>query len=180
MTFNPDLHHRRSMRLRGYDYTEARAYLVTICTFERQCLFGEIINGEVNLNQNGETVCGCWNAMNAHFPYLSLDSFIVMPNHIHGIIWIVDSEWARHASPLHEQPRGPKSKSVGAIVGSFKSAVTKRINQTREKHGIPVWQRNYYEHIIRDDDDMNRIRGYIEGNPARWAEDEENPTRIKL
>jgi REP element-mobilizing transposase RayT len=100
-----------------------------------------------------------------------------MPNHIHGIIIITDYEWARHASPLPEQedfPKGPKTKSIGAIVGSFKSATTKRINKIREMACVSVWQRNYYEHVIRDETDLNSIREYIENNPTKWDEDKEN------
>jgi len=115
-----------------------------------------------------------------------LDAFVIMPNHMHGIVALVDSGTvgATHASPLPDdaspgRPRGPKRQSIAYIIGSFKSAATKRINAVRGTPGVPVWQRNYYEHIIRDDESLNHIRQYILDNPAQWALDRENPAAVQ-
>jgi len=175
---DPEKHHRRSVRLRGYDYAQPGAYFVTICTHERECLLGEIVDGEMVLNEYGHIVRACWEVIADHFPHVTLDTFVIMPNHVHGIIMIDSPVGARHASPLPSDvtpPRGPKGGSVGAIVGSFKSAVTRRINEMRGTPGMTIWQRNYYEHIIRDEDDLHDIRRYILENPLKWALDRENP-----
>lgn len=175
MTYNPETHHRRSVRLKGYDYTQAGAYFVTIVTQGRECLFGEVVDGEMVLSKWGKTVQELWDAIPVHFPNAQLDTFVVMPNHVHGIIVVAG---ARHASPLPRTtppPRGPESQSLGAIVGSFKSVVTKSINSLRGTPGISVWQRDYHEHIIRDESTLHRIREYIVNNPLQWAVDCENP-----
>ncbi|RMF88756.1 MAG: transposase [Nitrospinota bacterium] len=179
MTYNPEKPYRRSVRLPEYDYSRPGAYFVTICTQDRVCLFGQVMDGRMRLNEYGDIVRACWLAIPDHFPRTTLDEFIIMPNHVHGIIVIVDNVGATHASPLPSKPRGPKPHSIGAIVGSFKSAVTKRINETRGTPGAHVWQRNYYEHVIRDEVWLDRIREYIAGNPARWEEDENHPERIR-
>ena len=205
MKFNSEKHYhsidtsqgRRSIRLKGYDYSQPGAYFITICTANRACLFGEVVDGNMQLNPMGHIARQCWLAIPDHFPNTALDEFIIMPNHVHGIIWIVEKPnvenddandaivgathaivGATHASPLHTQPnppRGPKRQSIGAIVGSYKSAVTKRINERRNTPGATVWQRNYYEHVIRNDESLNRIRQYILENPIRWHLDRENP-----
>ena len=170
---------RRLVRLQGYDYAGLGSYFVTICTQNRGCLFGDIANGEMRLNGFGRTAKASWEEIPAHFPGVEVDTFAVMPNHVHGIIVIArptpnPTPRATRASPLRGAA-GPRRRSIGAIVGSYKSAVSKRINRSRGTAGTPVWQRNYYEHIIRDDADLNRIRQYIWDNPARWHEDPENP-----
>jgi len=167
-------HHRRSIRLKGYNYTHPGAYFITICTYKHRCLFGRVVDGEMRLNPLGQIVTNCWNEIPHHFPHAELDEFVVMPNHIHGVISIVG---ATHASPLQQThpPRGPIPGSLGAIVGSFKSAVTKRINRHRHTPGGVVWQRNYYEHIIRTELALNAIRQYIRDNPLRWHLDQYNP-----
>jgi putative transposase len=168
-------HHRRSIRLKGYDYAQVGGYFLTMIARDRTCLFGEVVAGTMVLSDLGKSVQRCWDAIPAHFSNAQLDTFMVMPNHIHGIIVIVG---ARHASPLPKgiSPRGPEPQSIGAIVGSFKSAVTKFINNQRGTPGTSVWQRNYYEHIIRDESTLERIREYIVTNPLRWAIDRENPS----
>ena len=145
--------------------------------------------GEIRLNGFGRTAKASWEEIPAHFPGVELDTFAVMPNHVHGIVVIGrhDPRATRCGSPTPSPtPRAPRASplrgaagpgrgSVGAIVGSYKSAVSKRINRSRGTAGRSVWQRNYYEHIIRDDADLNRIREYIWDNPAPWHEDPENP-----
>jgi putative transposase len=179
MKFDPQIHHRRSIRLSDYDYSQPGAYFITIVTRGRECLFGEIKDGEMQLSGMGQIAEEAWRAIPEHFPQVELGTYVVMPNHVHGIIIIrgmatnsSPSVGARHASPL--PPHGVKPKSIGAMVGSFKSAVTKRIG--RELH---TWQRNYYERIIRDDAEYNRIHLYIETNIDNWTIDEENPLQAR-
>jgi REP element-mobilizing transposase RayT len=176
--YDRERHHRRSIRLTGFDYSAPGSYHITICTHARECLFGEITNGLMQANAHGEVALTCWHSIPSHFPNVRLDAFVVMPNHIHGII-VIDGIVAEtrdveatHASPLPNVPRGPQQASIGAIVGSYKSAVTRRVNAMRGTPGWPVWQRNYYEHVIRDEDEFYRIVAYIEENPRRWADDE--------
>jgi REP element-mobilizing transposase RayT len=179
---DPRGRHRRSIRLKEYDYAQPGAYFVTIVAFRRNYLFGEIVDKEMQLNEFGSIADECWRAIPEHFPDVELGTYIVMPNHVHGIIVIHESRSsmgvrARHASPVQKpsNPRGFKRGSIGAIVASFKSAVTRRIGRERKIMG--VWQRNYYEHIIRDEKEWDRIHRYIECNPSRWAEDDQNPLK---
>ena len=182
MRFDLDRHHRRSIRLKHYNYAQTGAYFITVCTHERECVFGNVSDGEVQLNKYGEIVTACWEEIPNHFMGTELDAFVVMPNHIHGVVVIANGEKqpsktrATHASPL-QKPCGPQRKSLGAIIGSFKSASTKRVNEMRQAPGMPLWQRDYHEHVIRDENEWNRIREYIAANPARWAEDVNNPVR---
>ena len=179
MKFDPQKHHRRSIRLKNYDYSQVGAYYITIVTCQRDPLFGRIVNEEVQLSAYGRIADECWRAIPEHFPTIEVDAYVIMPNHLHGILVIHEigmatnpspSAGARHASPL--RPHGVEPGSIGAIVGSFKSAVTKRIG--REIKATSIWQRNYYEHVIRDERDLNRIREYIQSNPANWERDKEN------
>ena len=179
--YDPARHHRRSIRLKGYDYTQPGAYFITLCTHDRAHLFGEVVDGEMRLNEWGEIVRDEWFKTAQVRPYVQLrdDEFVVMPNHIHGIIWIVGDVGVgatRRVAPT--TPRGPAPQSIGAIIGQFKSAVTKRMNELRNTPGALVWQRNYYEHIIRNERALNAIRQYIEENPLRWELDRYNPDRI--
>jgi REP element-mobilizing transposase RayT len=183
---NPDIHHRRSIRLRNYDYRSAGAYFVTVCAFQRECLFGEVVDGEMRVNRFGEIVQAEWEKSAMVRENLQLDEFLVMPNHLHGIVIIVDDVGAtrRVARNNADQskratqrvaPTGPVAGSVGAFLGQFKSIVTKRINTIRSNPGCPLWQRNYYEHIIRSECELGNIRRYIEENPLNWDQDENNP-----
>lgn len=151
-------------------------------------MFGDVADGVMRLNQMGHIVRQCWLAIPDHVPPVLLDEFVVMPNHVHGIIVLVSTDTVgathasppQHASPLQNddtptRPRGPQRQSVGSIVGSFKSAATKRINEHRGTPGAPVWQRDYFEHIIRNDESLNRICEYILNNPLQWDLDRENP-----
>ena len=166
--------HRRSIRLRHYDYSRAGAYFITVCTDGRELLFGEVIDDEVNLNASGRIAAEEWSKSAQVRTEIALDTWVVMPNHIHGIVIVGPPVGATHASPL-QRPSGPSKRSIGAIGGSYKSAVSKRINTMRGTPGAAVWQRNYYEHVIRNESALNRIRQYITDNPARWSEDPENP-----
>lgn len=171
MKYNPDSHHRRSIRLKQYDYSQTGAYFITICAHERACLFGDISDGVMQANVFGQIVNDCWEEIPIHYPNAINETSVVMPNHFHGIIHV----GARHAVPLREQFGKPVPDSIPTIVRSFKSAVTKRINQLRDNQGAPVWQRNYYEHVIRDENEYKQIAEYIVDNPRKWQEDSLNP-----
>jgi len=174
MSYDPARHHRRSIRLPAYDYTQPGAYFVTVVTYQRECLVDEIADGQVRLTRYGEIVHSEWLRSAQVRPEIGLDEFVVMPNHIHGIVIIRGAVLvgAHGRAPLHPY-RSPRS--LGSFVAGFKSAATKRINALRRMPGVPVWQRNYYERVVRNEEELNRIRQYILENPLRWAEDPENP-----
>lgn len=173
MTYNTDIHHRRSIRLKDYDYTGEGAYFVTICTYQKECLFGDIINGEMQLNDMGTIVRQCWNDIPRHFSHAIIDEFIVMPNHIHGIVIFnvgaKNSDRAKNILPLQHGT----SMTIGSVIRGFKIGVTKWSRANDACHA--PWQRNYYEHIIRNERELNSIRQYILDNPLKWSLDEENP-----
>ena len=173
MPYNPDVHHRRSIRLKEYDYTQNGAYFVTIVTYQREPLFGEIVDGVMQLNEWGEIARREWFKTAELRPFVELyeDEFVVMPNHAHGILWMNDDVGAERRSAPTDMPH-VTAGSLGAIVRAYKSAVTYAINAARQTRGMVVWQRNYYEHIIRNDADLNRIRNYIVNNPLKWADDD--------
>lgn len=190
MPYDPQKHHRRSIRLKGYNYTRPGMYFVTICVQNRECLFGNVVGGEMRLNDWGQAVMAVWEELDRHFPRLTLDASIVMPNHMHGILMLGGAAGRRtgeasaiqtpynsetpgaDASPL---PNGTQPGSLAAIVQNFKSVSARRINALRGTPGARLWQRNYWEHIIRDEADLARIREYIHNNPLRWAEDGLHP-----
>src|SRR6266496_138913 len=157
-----DLRHRRSIRLQNYDYTKAGAYFVTLCTVGRQSIFGEVADSEIELSDLGSAVIECWTEIPEHYPSVDVDAFTAMPNHVHGILIIRDWYDLVDAS----QGFTARKPSLGSVVGSFKSAATKRINELRGTPGEPVWQRNYYKHIIRDERELDHIREYIYYNLA--------------
>ncbi|HEY8767253.1 MAG TPA: transposase [Dehalococcoidia bacterium] len=195
MKSNPTIHHLRSIRLPRYDYRLFGAYLVTICTYRRECT--------LNDDRIRQAVQLSWRSANGgrkSDPY----DFIVMPNHVHGIVWVsekrgvvtardvvraqrggpsdaeLDRRSIRAGPPLVRKGVAPlRSGSLGEIVRMFKSLSTKRINGLRGAPGLPVWKRNYYERVVRDDDELRRVRQYILDNPAKWAEDPNNPAIIK-
>lgn len=173
MPYNPDVHHRRSIRLKEYDYTQKGAYFITIVTYRREPLFGEIVDGVMQLNEWGEIARREWFKTAELRPFVELyeDEFVVMPNHAHGILWMNDDVGAERRSAPTDMPH-VTAGSLGAIVRAYKSAVTYAINAARQTRGMVVWQRNYYEHIIRNDADLNRIRNYIVNNPLKWADDD--------
>jgi len=166
---------RRSIRLRGFDYREAGAYFITVCTANRQCVFGEIVDGAMALNEFGKIVEEEWYRTAILRSQISLDAFVVMPNHVHGVIRLDEEEGKARLAPTVDRFGRPAAGSLSTIVGAFKSASTKRINEMRFTLGASIWQRNYFEHIIRDEQELNRIGEYIVANPARWSEDANNP-----
>ena len=185
MTYDSQIHRRRSIRLRGYDYSQEGGYFVTICTKDRACLFGTIVENKMQLNEAGRFVDDCWKQIPTHFPRVILDEYKIMPNHVHGTIMIEGNVGVQNLEPLQKSLREPTHEppenkfqhiipnSIGSIVRGFKIGVTKWFRQNRQVH--VVWQRNFYEHIIRNDDSLNRIREYIMYNPIRWAADRDNP-----
>jgi putative transposase len=209
--FNPNKHHRRSIRLPGYDYTGPGGYFITICTYERLPLFGKIVDEEMILSLLGRIAVQEWKRLVKRFPFLELGEFVVMPNHLHGILIIngggtavagrgtaveefnagigqarrartgdeeFDKDPSRHA-PTREGFGCPVPGSIPTIVRSYKASVSWRVNRLREHPDHPVWQRNYYEHVIRDKADWERITTYIQNNPLLWDKDQINPDRMK-
>ena len=180
MSHGSDKPRRASFRLPGYDYTQPGAYFVTICTQNQASLFGEVVEGEMRLNVYGQIVHDEWAKTADIRQNVQLDSYMVMPNHFHAIIILADVAATTHADVAATRrvaPTGPKPGSIGAIIGQFKSVVAKRINEARLASGTRVWQRNYFEHVIRSEDELDAIRKYIAENPMRWEFDRENPGR---
>ncbi len=167
-------HRRRSIRLKGYDYSHAGAYFITVCTRNGKCLFGDVINGKMRLNAHGNIVSECWNKIPTHFPNVETDAFVVMPNHIHGII-IINNVGAIHELPLRDNKITRRRMLIPKVVGFYKMNTAKLINQFLNTPGVHIWQRNYYEHIIRNKENLNEIREYIVNNPLKWNLDKENP-----
>ncbi|MGD2027948.1 MAG: hypothetical protein PVI99_09040 [Anaerolineales bacterium] len=176
MVNNNQSHHRQSIRLKGYDYTSPGAYFVTLVTWQREPVFGEVIDGKMVLNEIGRIVREDWEKTEKIRKEITLDTFVIMPNHLHGIVWIepVDESdiqpivvGAHGRAPLRKNIAKihRQSKSLGAMIAGFKSAATKRVNQHRGLPGHPLWQRNYYDHIIRSQKELNNIRNYIKSNP---------------
>jgi len=194
MKFDPDKHHRRSIRLKGYDYSRPGAYYVTICVHNRECLFGDITDGEMHLNEYGKIVQTEWLKSSEIRDEIELDAYQIMPNHFHCIVIIrkgtMDRRDERPFVPT--QPIAPawpiattssidpvifkmKPKSLSSLMAGFQSPVTSKINQLRGTPKQDVWQRNYFDRIIRNDNELNRIRKYIIENPMKWNLDNKNP-----
>jgi REP element-mobilizing transposase RayT len=172
----PNLPNRKRLRLAEYDYSHAGMYFVTICTHRRELLFGTVHAQAISLTPAGCVVQQCWDEIPAHYPGVRTDAFVIMPNHIHGLIQLTGTGTvgARHASPGPEAARA-RPPTLANVVGSFKSAVTSRVNVQRGTPGATVWQRGYFERVLRNDDEMLRARKYIVENPLKWHLDEENP-----
>jgi len=194
MPYDPEKHDRRSIRLPNHDYGRPGAYFVTICIHNRVCLFGDVVQGQMRLNPFGRIVRDEWHRIERVRDNVTLDAFVVMPNHVHGVIVITgdadDSDGTgggnsdRCRDMARRVPTGPTRRfgkprpgSLPTIVGAFKSAATRRINRRRNTPGASVWQRNYYEHVVRGRRDLDRIRRYIRQNPARWHRDRNHPGR---
>jgi putative transposase len=204
--FDPKIHHRRSIRLKEYDYAQAGGYYITIVAWQRKCLFGEVVNGDVRLNKYGKIIETCWQEIANHFQNVELGAFIVMPNHFHGIIYIVERRGAvpaprnRQTENNFEELQKIKNRelnapensnlstnrggetpplrrpTLGQMMAYFKYQSTKRMNVLSNTGVITkLWQRNYYEHIIRDEQDLQNKTEYIQANPLLWEQDDENP-----
>lgn len=193
------------MRLRGYDYSQPGGYFVTICAQHRKCMFGTIIDGKIQLNEVGKIIVESWNYIPQHFPSVELDEYVIMPNHLHGIIVLGTAErdipyslvgagfprptvQIEQPTPSTVEARSPRpsenatnrrgevtSPSLGKIVAYFKYQSTKHINQHYNMPGTRIWQRNYYDHVIRNDPDLQRLRQYIHNNPIKWILDQLHP-----
>ena len=181
MKYDSDIHPRKSIRLKDYDYSRIGAYFITICTYEKEYIFGNVENERMSLNQFGKMVLEYWNSLPGRYTNIELDAFVIMPNHVHGIIKIIEIVGAIHELPLQTANINPKTERrrmlIPKVVGYFKMNSAKQINTLRNTTGMPVWQRNYYEHIIRNENKLNKIREYIQNNPLKWHLDRENPER---
>ncbi len=183
--YNPHIHHRRSIRLKGYDYSREGLYFITICCQDKVCLFGDVVDEKMILNEYGLVAQNEWLKTPEIRPNVELGEFVVMPNHIHGIIRLIhdprrgelhsppntgefDGDECNEGECNSPLPRGT-SQTIGAIVRGYKSAVTKKLNSMNIGHVI--WQRNYHEHIIRNEKSYQRIAEYIINNPAKWEDD---------
>lgn len=165
-------YHRRSIRLRGFDYARGGAYAITVCVQNRACLFGEVQESTMHLNAAGETIQARWEDLPSRFGLVQMDAMVVMPNHLHGILLfeVEPASTAGHGAAV----------SLGQVMQWFKTMTTNDDMFGVKRHAWHpfdgrLWQRNYYEHIIRNDQDLERIRSYIEANPSRWIDDSENP-----
>jgi len=179
MPYNPDIHHRRSIRLRGYDYSQPGAYFVTICTHNRAWLFGNVVGGEMALNDAGRMVEKWYFELENKFPDILCDEYVIMPNHFHAIIINVGAD--RRVCP--DKMGGPDERGehtgspLHRVVQWFKTMTTNEyIRRVKQNGWQPfsgkLWQRNYWEHIIRNENELNRIREYIINNPLNWHDDE--------
>jgi len=182
MPYNPTIHHRRSIRLKDYDYSQSGMYFVTICAQNRQCLFGQITNDKIILNEYGQIVQMVWNELSQHYSNVQLGEFIVMPNHAHGIIIItydnvVNNVVAPVGAGFKPAPTKPDNTTMPAkhglpeIVRALKTFSARKINELRNSQGEKLWQRNYWEHIIRNEKSYQYIANYIVNNPANWEKD---------
>lgn len=170
MPFNPDRHRRRSPRLPGYDYARPGTYFVTVCIHGRICLLGDVVEKAIRLSEAGKMVLQTWREMPEHYPGVSIDAVVVMPNHFHGIV------------VLRTTPDGQPPMPLPDVMQRFKSLTTARYRHGVMESGWPafegrLWHRSYYDHIIRDRADLARLRSYIAANPARWVEDQLHPSR---
>jgi REP element-mobilizing transposase RayT len=189
-----------SIRLRGFDYSEAGSYFITMCTKNRACVFGEIVNGKMKLSEVGKIVEMCWTAIPKHFTFTKVGVFQIMPNHMHGIVEIKNIEkpvGVEYVQPQNKDRSGrgvqlnaptknrrsdisPKSESLGVIIRTFKAAVTTEMRKRGQFKIERLWQRNYYDHIIRDDKNRFFVQQYIELNPLLWYLDSNNPSVRRL
>lgn len=182
MKYDPQTHHRRSLRLPQYDYSDPGAYFITVCAKRRQCVLAEIKGGESVPSEFGKVVLDVWKDLPARYENVQTDAFVVMPNHLHGII-VVTSVGAVHEPParraIHElplqSPRMRRQMLIPRCVGYLKMNSARMINETLGTSGTSVWQRGYYERVIRNEDELARIRQYIAENPVTWELDRENP-----
>ena len=180
---------RKSMRLPAYDYTSSGYYFVTICTRDHQCLFGDVVDGKICSNYIGEMINWHWNRIPLHFSNVELDKFTVMPNHLHGIVILVGAKHfnkesivasnnsKKNASPL--RPIGTTPKSLSSITQNFKTITSRKYNRMKNTKARKLWQRSFYDRIIRNEKELYNIRKYIINNPLKWALDSENPQNLE-
>ncbi len=173
--YDPRIHHRHSIRLKGYDCSLEGMYFVTLVTQGRSPLFGEVVEGEMRLNRCGEIVEEWWTAIEEHFPTIETGAFVVMPNHVHGIIAIGDDRRGTVPVPRGGETLPLRKPTLGQIVAYFKYQTTKQINAMKGGPVTKIWQRNFYGHILRSQQDLGLTWRYIESNPSAWTADRENP-----
>lgn len=164
MTYDPRFHHRQTHRLRGYDYTRAGVYFVTLVAQHRECLFGEVRSGKMILNERGAIAAECWMWLGQHHARVELDEWIVMPNHLHGIVVIHD-----RTSGAEAWPSECARKPLGRLIGAFKTVSSKQINLLQGTPGTRIWQRDFHDRIVRDASRLEFIRRYIQSNPKHWS-----------
>jgi putative transposase len=208
MKFNPQKYSRRSPRLAGYDYSLPGAYFITLVTHQREYLFGEVVNGEMKVNRPGKIVERAWKNLSLHYPQITLGAFVVMPNHVHGIVLINENDNSRGGSLWRGEPKVNQSINGGEIspdvkktrpytninqtrstkmmhhglseiVRAFKSFSARRINNLQNTHSAAIWQRSYYDHIIRSDQEFHNFCEYIQTNPQNWQEDQLHSSTIE-
>jgi REP element-mobilizing transposase RayT len=172
---------RRSIRLRDWDYASGGLYFLTICADKARCIFGRVHDGGVQLNRLARIVEDQWTISVQLRRYLDLDAYVIMPNHMHAVVAFLDQrgdeprvEMGARSAPL----RGMQPRSLSSFIAGFKASCTRSTREMLPGFRLPVWQRNYYEHVVRDERDLERIRGYIAANPARREEDGYHPTRL--
>ena len=171
MKYDPEIHCRRSIRLQGYDYSNQCAYFVTICTWNRRNILGNVLNSVMQLTRFGEIAMTCCQDLPDHYKNIELDEFVIMPNHLHGIIWINGYIAGSGFKPApHDKGHG-----LSEIVRALKTFSSRLINKDRKTPGTPVWQRSYFDRIIRNETELYNIREYIRNNPLQWELDENNP-----
>jgi len=189
MKYNPKIHHRQSIRLRGYDYSQPGSYFITLCTQNRECNLGEIINNQMKFTVRGLIIDEFWLKIPDHFPNVELDEFIVMPNHVHGII-VINDELLGKQNIKQTNTEGGESNTeggetpplrkttLGQVIAYYKYQTTKIINQVDDTPGVRIWQRNYYDRIIRHEKILELARQYIFQNPFRWDKDPSHPLKL--
>jgi len=176
-TFRPN-----SLRLNEFDYSQPSFYFITVCSHNRENILGEIENSRMVLSVSGMIVFDCWKALPQHYPHILLDYFIVMPNHIHGIISFTDTD-----NPLvgaGQRPAQsfsfPMKYGLSEVIRNFKSFSAREINRTRHTPGITVWQREFHDRVVRNGKELEAIRDYIADNPKKWSKDAEYRDEIKI
>jgi len=179
VTYSLNKYHRKSIRLRDYDYSQDGSYFVTICTHKRELLFGDIVDGKMILNEYGNIIRNEWEKSAQIRTEILLDEFVIMPNHFHAII-VIESSVGANAVRLSigESRLNMGARTLASLIVGFKSSVTRNIHKLRQIPDEKVWQRNYYEHIIRNENELHRIQEYIKMNVKQWHEDQYNPANV--
>ena len=181
MPYDPLFHNRHSIRMLGYDYGQPGAYFITTCTHRKACILGRVVDDRVVIGALGRHVDSALRALPERYERVRLDASVVMPNHVHAILWLTGDAPdmpLEHLLGVGFNPTEPgKRPGLSEVVRGFKTAVARAINRARGRSGSPVWQRGFYDRIIRDEEELGRIREYIAQNPYAWAIDRENPER---